>query len=744
MARGPRVTTCRTATLGRGRVQHRLLDASRTPGALVLPGLPASSGGAVLTALAVAAVLLSRLLLLPDGPWEQDEALFAAGVLDFDVTRHRPHPPGFPGWIAIGKLLLPLAGDPVLALQIASSLASAVLFWAMAQLLGRIVPGGRATLLAAAFTTAPLVWVHAGRAFSTTPALACAAVAVLGWSRGRRAHCAGWLALALAALVRPQLAPELAVLALAGLCTPDVPRSTKMQGLVLAGTVGLLGAAFVLLGTPGAWAAFADHLGRHTGGLDRALPWSALGFVRGLVHPGLAAVVVAGVALGLVLAVRSDRRRGAWLVLLFAVTAWMILRHHHPGFPRYGVALLAAAMPALAWALTPLPRRLAFILTGLATIVGTAASVGTLLWMHAAPLPVVAAARFATSDPETTALAYSHGVFSFVRLEAERSGVPGLDVLDPAAPLTLPPHAYAIEGRTLHAMDGVTACALDLDPAPAQAMTLGQGRFGRARLVRDPVVLGDGFHAPEHDERGDRFAWMALSGTLHLPTEATVLQLRIEVPDDVAGARLVVDGRTHPLVAGPMALAVPVSGARVVLSVDRRHEADGDPRALSLRLDAAWVEGPTYAPSYGHWSPGLPRSVRAHDVELQGFETPELFAHERRGAWTRGDAEASFPARPGTLSIRLARPAHTPGDVLLETDAEQRRVHVDPAITTVQLRTEAPGGRAVLGLHTPTFVPAQVREGSEDTRALGLIVYDVAFLPDGDRCRPDGVSSPPR
>ena len=58
--------------------------------------------------------------------------LFAAGVLDFDVTRHRPHPPGFPGWIAIGKLLLPLAGDPVLALQIASSLASAVLFWAMA------------------------------------------------------------------------------------------------------------------------------------------------------------------------------------------------------------------------------------------------------------------------------------------------------------------------------------------------------------------------------------------------------------------------------------------------------------------------------------------------------------------------------------------------------------------------------------------------------------------------------------
>src|SRR5690606_9743641 len=100
------------------------------------------------------------------------------------------------------------------------------------------------------------------------------------------------------------------------------------------------------------------------------------------------------------------------------------------------------------------------------------------------------------------------------------------DVLDPAAPLQLPPHAYAIEGRTLHAMDGVTSCTLELAPAPAQAMVLGQGRFARARLVRDPVVLGEGFHTPEYDERGDRFAWMSPAARLHLPRGATTLQLR--------------------------------------------------------------------------------------------------------------------------------------------------------------------------------------------------------------------------
>lgn len=92
------------------------LHTSSTLGGLILPGLPGTRRGALLTAAAVTAVALSRLLLLPDGPWEQDEALFAVGVLDFDVTRHRPHPPGFPGWIALGRLLHPFVGDPVRAL----------------------------------------------------------------------------------------------------------------------------------------------------------------------------------------------------------------------------------------------------------------------------------------------------------------------------------------------------------------------------------------------------------------------------------------------------------------------------------------------------------------------------------------------------------------------------------------------------------------------------------------------------
>ncbi|MBV1859020.1 MAG: hypothetical protein KUG77_11465, partial [Nannocystaceae bacterium] len=396
---------------------------------LVLPGLRANSIGAWFTLAAVAAVLLSRLLLLPDGPWEQDEALFAAGVLDFDITRHRPHPPGFPGWIGIGKLLLPVFRDPMLALQVASAVGSTAMFWALARLLDRLLPGGRATLLAAAFTMSPLVWIHSGRAFSTTPAVACGVLAMLAWRGGPRAHLWAWALLALAALIRPQLLPELVVLSIAALASDGPSRRLKLGGLVLAFTLGLLGLSLAFATNADAVAqAFVDHLGRHRSGLDTTTAWAELGVVRGLGHPAIAAALAGLAAAGLWRAIRIDRRQGAWLAGLIGVTAWMILRQHHPGFPRYAVALLAACLPALAWGIESLSRRLGMLLVFGLTILGAVSSLGPLLSMHSAPLPVVAAARIAAADPDAAALAYSHGVFSFSRLEAERAGLAAFDV----------------------------------------------------------------------------------------------------------------------------------------------------------------------------------------------------------------------------------------------------------------------------------------------------------------------------
>ena len=130
--------------------------------------------------------MLSRLLLLADGPWEQDEALLAAGVIDFDPAHHMPLPPGFPLWILLGRLVrLFGVADPVLALQIASSVLSVVGLWALVGLWDRLA--GRTLALAGAAVAAflPGVWVHAGRAFSETPSAAFALIALGLWLHGR-------------------------------------------------------------------------------------------------------------------------------------------------------------------------------------------------------------------------------------------------------------------------------------------------------------------------------------------------------------------------------------------------------------------------------------------------------------------------------------------------------------------------------------------------------------------------------
>lgn len=138
---------------------------------------------------------LSRVLLLPDGPWEQDEAIFASAVLDYDVVRHRPQPPGFPGWIALGKLAHPLVRDPLLALRLLSCIASVATFVLLAVLLRRVVPLTLAFAAATLHAFTPTVWFHAPRAFADTPAVALALAAIAAWSSARpRIVALGWVA----------------------------------------------------------------------------------------------------------------------------------------------------------------------------------------------------------------------------------------------------------------------------------------------------------------------------------------------------------------------------------------------------------------------------------------------------------------------------------------------------------------------------------------------------------------------
>ena len=76
----------------------------------MIPGLQGLEGSAAtarvtraaLAALALA-VALAHVAYLPATLEDIDSVNFALGIRDFDVAKHRPHPPGYPVYIALGK-----------------------------------------------------------------------------------------------------------------------------------------------------------------------------------------------------------------------------------------------------------------------------------------------------------------------------------------------------------------------------------------------------------------------------------------------------------------------------------------------------------------------------------------------------------------------------------------------------------------------------------------------------------------
>ena len=266
-----------------------------------------------LTMATVAMLAASRFALLASGPWEWDETLFARGMLDFSLAAHFPQPPGFPGLLALGHLLLPLAGTPYLALQLVSALASILVLWPLAVLGRRVAPPAVATAAALLVLFLPGPWLFSVRGFSSMAAvaLALAAAALLaGGLHGRRAT--GFTLLLTASfLVRPILLPSVALLWLVLHSIPQ-RRGTYLAIAGASSTIGIAGllGGWQLVGTalglwagvqiaPAVWSAFrtkgqlAIAPGLWMVGLGQALLWGYYGHAV-----GDGALVIYGVAMG--------------------------------------------------------------------------------------------------------------------------------------------------------------------------------------------------------------------------------------------------------------------------------------------------------------------------------------------------------------------------------------------------------------------------------------------------------------
>lgn len=152
------------------------------------------------------AIALTRLPALSLTLHDWDETLFASGVHEYDVIPHHPHPPGYPLFIALGKIARLFTDSDVHALQAVATIASMLVFPA-AFLLARALKFRVSAAFAAAAMTAflPTIWYYGGTALSDVPALVLILFGCALLLRGGKAYAAGALLTAAACCIRPHL-----------------------------------------------------------------------------------------------------------------------------------------------------------------------------------------------------------------------------------------------------------------------------------------------------------------------------------------------------------------------------------------------------------------------------------------------------------------------------------------------------------------------------------------------------------
>ncbi len=333
--------------------------------------------------LLAAAYLIAHLVSLAPALEDIDSINFALGLRDFSPIEHQPHPPGYPVYIAAGKLSLaavnvlrpelgPVAAE-ALALSLWSALAGAlalVLAWRVFGLLATDAQDGMrarrvrlwATVLLA---SCPLFWMTGVRPISDMPGLAIALAAqalLLAGRLGAGAFVAG-LALGIRTqtlwLTAPLLGFELLKRRGSTTGRPGISAAMFVAGALcwavpLVVATGGIEAYLGVLGTQaGEDFAFVDMLWANP--TPRRL---AFGLMHTLVMPWvttlLAAVMVTLAVLGgLVLLVR-DRRLLSLVLVTFAPYALFHLVFQETVTVRYAlpvvapIAFLAARALALA------------------------------------------------------------------------------------------------------------------------------------------------------------------------------------------------------------------------------------------------------------------------------------------------------------------------------------------------------------------------------------------------------------
>jgi hypothetical protein len=692
-------------------------------------------------------------------------------MLDFSLAAHFPHPPGFPGLLALGHLLLPLASEPYRALQLVSAIASVVVLWPLAVLGRRVAPPAVASAAALLVLSLPGPWLFSVRGFSTmaavAPLLAAAALLVRGLGAGR-ATCFTLL-LTASFLIRPILLPTVGLVWLIGAETVR-PRRRLVTGVAL-GTAAVAAAIVVMARLEGGWAAFVEpfvtHASFHVDRLHRnTRELAELGLVTGAGEFAAAALLAAVAAVGLAVWWRrvGPRSAVAWAAVL-GLTMGQLVMLQNRSYARYAVGVQLATAPLIAGAASLAAPPLA--------VAGLLGATGVAVWRT---LPLVVEQHRATFGAWQATLDAAEGaaergwavvvgpevhVFSSYRwsvLGWRGEPAPPM-VLSPRAPepwrgvdrpwlvATVHPHLY---------WPSLTGSARAWGEVSARLRRLTQSRFLAAAVIDNPPLPVGRWWTLERLDDGRPFMWAGPGAELWLPPcpAGTLIGLELRpapgghpltVTISHGGGSFELDGRA-PATRIWLRTTDAAVAAPIVVRLDRAAgypPGGGDERPLAVQLLDVVVRPPG-APWRGDVATAAERAGLR--LEIEGAHDAELFPGLGRGVWLRPEARLRLVVdEPGTVTLRLAAPRPAPARPRVVRDGAvvAGPLAVDHRAAAVAIPVDAAAverGRLELELISEAYRPGAA--GGDDPRELGVVLLGVAFEPDRPSdgwWRPKGV-----
>ena len=326
-----------------------------------------------------------------------DSINFALGIRDFDVAEHQPHPPGYPVFILVAKIVNAATGSEVLTLSLLGIVSGALLAFALVALFGAMVRAGSdgdpdrvglhtvPVAAAAIALAAPLMWITSARPLSDVPGLA--ASLLVQWlivrSHTMPALVAASLAAGFAAGIRSQvvwLTVPLLLLAVWRQRGAWQPRAAlSIAGAYATGVVIWAVPLLVLSGGPRAyWNAVAFQGGADLSGVKMLwttpTPRQLVASIEyAFLHPWgwwpLAVVVLVCAAVGAVRLLLNAPRAAVTLVAAFGPYLIFDVLFQETVTTRYSLPLVVPVSLLAAFGLAAMgPRRGVWAAAGLAAV----------------------------------------------------------------------------------------------------------------------------------------------------------------------------------------------------------------------------------------------------------------------------------------------------------------------------------------------------------------------------------------